>query len=329
MIDPFGRTITYLRVSVTDRCNLRCSYCMSEDMKFQPRAEILSLEEVDRLCSVFVGLGIRKIRITGGEPLVRRGVMTLFRSLGRHLQSGALDELALTTNGTRLSRFAAPLAACGVRRVNVSLDTLDGATFTRLTRGGRIGDVFEGLAAAKAAGLAVKINTVVLRGINDGEIDDLVAWCGVQDFDLTLIETMPMGETETARTDRYLPLEGLRARLDRRWTLTDIAENACGPARYVHIGETGRRLGFITPMSRNFCQGCNRVRLTSTGRLFLCLGQDVSVELRSVVRSAESDGPLAAAIEDAIAWKPKGHAFAIDPATKRPAFSRHMNVTGG
>lgn len=329
MIDSFGREITYLRVSVTDRCNLRCSYCMAEDMVFRPRSELLSLEELDRICSVFIGLGVRKLRITGGEPLVRRGVMTLFKSLGHHLASGALDELTLTTNATRLSRHAAQLAACGVRRVNVSLDTLDAAKFERLTRGGRIGDVLDGIAEATAAGLAVKVNTVVLRGINDGELDDLIAWCGERGFGLTLIETMPLGEIEANRAGHYLPLLGVRARLADRWTLTDLADGTGGPARYVLVGETGCRLGFIAPMSQAFCAGCNRVRLTCTGRLYLCLGRNETADLRAVVKDSESDGPLIAAIEEAITRKPLGHAFVIDPATKRPAIDRHMSVTGG
>ena len=329
MIDPYGRKITYLRVSVTDRCNLRCSYCMSENMVFKPRTEVLSFEELDRICSVFVDHGVRKIRITGGEPLVRRGVMTLFRSLGRHLESGALNELTLTTNGTRLARFAASLAACGVRRVNVSLDTLDAGTFKQLTRGGRIENVFEGLATAKAAGLAVKINTVVLRGINDGEIDDLIAWCGERAFDLTLIETMPMGDGVATQPGRYLPLEDLRGWLSARWTLTDIADDTAGPARYARINETGQRIGFITPMSHGFCQACNRVRLTSTGRLYLCLGQDTYADLRKTVRASESNGPLTATIENAVILKPKGHDFVVGSAVAQPSVARSMSATGG
>ncbi len=329
MIDPYGRKITYLRVSVTDRCNLRCSYCMAEDMVFLPKSDILSLEELDRICSVFVGMGVRKLRITGGEPLVRRGVMTLFESLGRHLKSGALDELTLTTNATQLAKHADGLAACGVRRVNVSLDTLDAGRFETLTRGGRINEVMEGLAAADEAGLAVKINTVALRGINDDEFDDLIAWCGKRGFDMTLIETMPMGEIEADRTDHYLALAELKPQLATRWTLTDLPDKSGGPARYARIGETGRRIGFITPMSHNFCEDCNRVRLTCTGHLYMCLGQDDSADLRAAVRASESNIPLTAAIEGAVARKPKGHDFIIDPATKRPAVDRHMSVTGG
>ncbi|MBE0530987.1 MAG: GTP 3',8-cyclase MoaA [Rhodospirillales bacterium] len=329
MIDPFGRKITYLRVSVTDRCNLRCSYCMAEHMEFLPRQELLSLEELDRVCSAFVRRGVKKLRITGGEPLVRRGVMTLFQSLSRHLKSGALDELTLTTNGTQLAKYAGELAACGVRRVNVSLDTLDAGRFAALTRGGRLDEVLEGVAAAKAAGLAVKINAVALKGVNEGEIDDLIAWCGERGFDLTLIETMPLGEIEGDRTDHYLPLSEVRIRLERRWTLTDLPLSTGGPARYVAIGETGQRLGFITPMTHNFCEGCNRVRLTCTGTLYMCLGQDDAADLRQPLRASEGDQALLAAIDVAIARKPKGHDFIIDPATKRPAVERHMSVTGG
>ena len=329
MIDPFGRRITYLRVSVTDRCNLRCSYCMAEHMEFLPRNELLSLEELDRVCSAFVRRGVRKLRITGGEPLVRRGVMTLFRSLGRHLASGALDELTLTTNGTQLARYAGELADCGVKRVNVSLDTLDAGRFAALTRGGRLDEVLEGLAAADRAGLRVKINTVALKGVNEAEIDDLVAWCGGRGFDLTFIETMPMGEIEGDRTDHSLPLSAVRARLERRWTLADLPLSTGGPARYAAVAETGRRLGFITPMTHNFCEGCNRVRLTCTGTLFMCLGQDDAADLRAPLRASEGDEALLAAIDAAIARKPKGHDFVIDPATKRPAVERHMSVTGG
>ncbi len=329
MIDPFGRKITYLRVSVTDRCNLRCSYCMAEHMEFLPRQELLSLEELDRVCSAFVRRGVKKLRITGGEPLVRRGVMTLFRSLGRHLEKGTLDELTLTTNGTQLAKYAGDLAACGVERVNVSLDTLNAGRFAALTRGGRLHEVLEGVAAAKAAGLAVKINAVALKGVNEGEIDDLIIWCGERGFDLTLIETMPLGEIEGDRTDHYLPLSELRSRLERRWALTDLPMTTGGPARYVAVAETGRRLGFITPMTHNFCEGCNRVRLTCTGTLYMCLGQDDAADLRVPLRASEGDEALLAAIDAAIARKPKGHDFIIDPATKRPAVERHMSVTGG
>ena len=329
MIDPFGRKITYLRVSVTDRCNYRCSYCMAENMVFLPKKELLSLEELDRVCTAFVRRGVRKLRLTGGEPLVRRGVMTLFQSLGRFVDGGELDELTLTTNASRLAVFAKALAACGVRRVNVSLDTLDAAQFAELTRGGKIADVMDGLAAAVDAGLAVKINTVALKGINDRVMDDLIGWCGERGFDMTLIETMPMGEIEDDRTDYYLPLVDLKADLARRWSLTDIPETTGGPARYVRIGETGRKLGFITPMSHNFCEGCNRVRLTCTGTLYMCLGQEDSVDLRTPLRISDGDGLLMEAIDRAVAAKPKGHDFIIDPATNAPAVPRHMSVTGG
>jgi len=281
------------------------------------------------VCSAFVARGVRKLRITGGEPLVRRGVMTLFRSLGRHLEKGTLDELTLTTNGTQLAKYAGDLAACGVERVNVSLDTLNAGRFAALTRGGRLQEVLEGVAAAKAAGLAVKINAVALKGVNEGEIDDLIIWCGERGLDLTLIETMPLGEIEGDRTDHYLPLSELRARLERRWTLTDLPMTTGGPARYVAIAETGRRLGFITPMTHNFCEGCNRVRLTCTGTLYMCLGQDDAADLRTPLRASEGDEALLTAIDAAIARKPKGHDFIIDPATKRPAVERHMSVTGG
>ncbi|MBL6929045.1 MAG: GTP 3',8-cyclase MoaA [Rhodospirillales bacterium] len=329
MKDPFGRKITYLRVSVTDRCNFRCTYCMAEDMVFLPKADILSLEELDRICTAFVHRGVRKLRLSGGEPLVRRGVMSLFRSLGRHLDSGDLDELTLTTNATQLAKHAAELFDCGVRRVNVSMDTLDPKTFDALTRGGRLHQVLEGVEAAASAGLGVKINTVALRGVNETEIPDLVGWCGQNGFDLTLIETMPMGEIDADRTDYYLPLAKVREQLQSRWTLTDIPETTGGPSTYVSIGETGKKVGFITPMSHNFCESCNRVRLTCTGKLYMCLGQDDHVDLRAAVREAESDGPLMEAIDKAIAHKPKGHDFVIDPATKTPSVQRHMNVTGG
>ncbi len=329
MKDPFGRKINYLRVSVTDRCNFRCTYCMAENMVFLPKTEILSLEELDRICTTFVHRGVRKLRLSGGEPLVRRGVTSLFRSLGRHLDSGDLDELTLTTNGTQLAKYAAELFDCGVRRVNVSMDTRDAETFDQLTRGGRLDQVLEGIEAAASAGLAIKINTVALRGVNETEIPDLVGWCGKNGFDLTLIETMPMGEIDADRTDFYLPLADVRERLQSHWTLTDIAETTGGPSRYVRIGETRQKVGFITPMSHNFCESCNRVRLTCTGKLYMCLGQDDHADLRAAVRESESDGPLMGAIDEAIGRKPKGHDFIIDPTTKTPAVQRHMSVTGG
>ena len=329
MIDPFGRPISYLRVSVTDRCDFRCVYCMSERMTFLPKADLLTLEELDRVCGVFVGLGVRKLRLTGGEPLVRRNVMWLIRRLGRHLGTGALDELTLTTNASQLSRFADELHDCGVRRINVSLDTLDRDRFRVITRWGKYDKVMEGLATAKAAGLAVKINAVALKGVNEDEFDRMIRWCGDEGFDLTLIETMPMGDIEGDRTSQYLPLTEVRARLAERWTLKDIPYRSGGPARYVEIAETGGRLGFITPLTHNFCESCNRVRLTCTGTLYMCLGQDDAADLRAPIRASESDAPLIDAIHEAIARKPKGHDFVIDRRGRRPAVGRNMSVTGG
>ncbi|HEV2098433.1 MAG TPA: GTP 3',8-cyclase MoaA [Stellaceae bacterium] len=330
MIDPFGRTITYLRVSVTDRCDFRCVYCMAEEMTFLPKAELLTLEELDRMCSAFIRLGVRKLRLTGGEPLVRRDIMTLFRSLGRQIATGALDELTLTTNGSRLARYAGELADCGVRRVNVSLDTLDPAKFTEITRRGRLEVVLDGLAAAKAAGLAVKINTVALRGVNEDELSDLVAWCGDQGFDLVFIEVMPMGDIGGEnRLDQYLPLSLVRARLQQRWTLDDSDYRTGGPARYADVRETGRRLGFITPLTHNFCESCNRVRLTCTGTLYMCLGQEDAADLRTPLRQSEGDEAVVAAIREAIGRKPRGHDFIIDRRHNQPAVARHMSVTGG
>jgi cyclic pyranopterin phosphate synthase len=330
MIDPFGRHITYLRVSVTDRCDFRCVYCMAEEMEFLPKHEVLTLEELDRVCSAFVRLGVRKLRLTGGEPLVRRNIMSLFRALGRHLVSGALDELTLTTNGSQLARYAGELAECGVRRVNVSLDTLDSARFAEITRRGRLDRVLAGIDAAKRAGLQVKINTVALRGVNEDEFDRLVAWCGEQGFDLVFIEVMPMGDIggET-RLDQYLPLSLVRARLQRRWTLDPTDYRTGGPARYVTVRETGRRLGFITPLTHNFCESCNRVRLTCTGTLYMCLGQEDAADLRTPLRRSEGDEAVERAIIEAIARKPKGHDFIIDRRHNRPALARHMSVTGG
>jgi cyclic pyranopterin phosphate synthase len=328
MIDPFGRAITYLRVSVTDRCDLRCTYCMAEDMTFLPKADILSLEELDRLCAVFIRLGTTKIRITGGEPLVRRDVMTLFRSLGARLGQG-LHELTLTTNGTQLAKHAEALVAAGVRRVNVSLDTLDAAKFTQATRWGRIEKTLEGIFAARAVGLAVKINAVALKGFNEDEFDDLLAWTGEHGFDLCLIETMPMGAIDADRTDQYLPLSLVRSRLRQRWTLTETDYQTGGPARYYTVAETGGRIGFITPMTHNFCESCNRVRLTCTGTLYMCLGQDDAADFRRVLRAGADDEALEAAIVAAIARKPKGHDFVIDRRTSQPAVARHMSVTGG
>ena len=330
MIDPFGRHISYLRVSVTDRCDFRCVYCMTEDMTFLPKAEILTLEELDRLCSAFVRLGVRKLRLTGGEPLVRRNVMSLVRALSRHLETGALDELTLTTNGSQLAKYAGDLAGLGVRRINVSLDTLDAAKFAAITRWGRLDQVRGGIAAAKAAGLAVKINTVALKGVNDDEFDDLVAWCGAEGFDLTFIEVMPMGDVGAeTRVEQYLPLSVVRARLNRRWTLADTDERSGGPARYARVAETGGRIGFITPLTHNFCESCNRVRVTCTGTLYMCLGQEDAADLRAPLRAGDDDAALEAAIHAAIASKPKGHDFVIDRRHTRPAVARHMSVTGG
>ncbi|HEB79054.1 MAG TPA: GTP 3',8-cyclase MoaA [Rhodospirillales bacterium] len=331
MIDPFGRKITYLRVSVTGRCNFRCSYCMSEDAPLLPREDLLSLEEMDRLCGAFIKRGVRKLRITGGEPLVRRNVMSLIASLGRHLKSGDLDEMTLTTNASRLSKYAAGLYSCGVRRVNVSLDTLDKDKFREITRHGDLDKVLDGIMAAKDAGLKVKINAVALKGVNDMEAGELVAWCGEQGFDISFIETMPLGAAASGRVDRFIPLSGLRARLERAWTLEDIkAEDGFGgPSRYAQVAETGRRVGFITPLSRHFCETCNRVRLTCIGTLYLCLGRDAAIDLRGPLRASESDEALSAAIDAAIAQKPKGHDFVINPDDARPALARNMNVTGG
>ena len=330
LIDPFGRTVNYLRVSVTDRCDFRCVYCMSEEMTFLPKAEILTLEELDRVCTAFVRRGVRKLRLTGGEPLVRRNIMSLFRNLSRHLESGMLDELTVTTNGSQLAKYADELVACGVKRINVSLDTLDRDKFTAITRWGRFDQVMTGIEAAVAAGLQIKINCVALKGVNDNEFHEFVAWCGKRGFDLTFIEVMPMGDIggET-RLDQYLPLSMVRAELNRRWSLEDIDYATGGPARYMRCGETGGRIGFITPLTHNFCESCNRVRLTCTGTLYMCLGQADAADLRSAVRAGESDGPLMAAIDEAIGRKPKGHDFIIDRRRKTPSVGRHMSMTGG
>ena len=328
LIDPFGRAITYLRVSVTDRCDLRCVYCMAEDMNFLPKSEVLTLEELERLCAAFIRLGTRKLRLTGGEPLVRRDVIGLFARLGQHLGHG-LDELTLTTNGTQLAKHATALAEAGVRRVNVSLDTLDPAAFTRITRWGRIERVFEGIDAAAAAGLHVKINAVALKGVNEDELAGMLAWCGTRGHDLTLIETMPMGQIEADRADQYLPLSLVRARLRQRFTLTESPHRTGGPARYFDVAETGTRIGFITPMTHNFCETCNRVRLTCTGTLYMCLGQDDAADLRQVLRDGATDAELDAALRLAITRKPLGHDFVIDRRGTAPAVARHMSLTGG
>ncbi|WP_430513322.1 GTP 3',8-cyclase MoaA [Pannonibacter phragmitetus] len=329
MTDPFGRDISYLRVSVTDRCDFRCVYCMAEDMTFLPKREVLSLEELDRLCSAFIGKGVRRLRLTGGEPLVRKGIMGLIRSLSRHLQSGALDELTLTTNGSQLARYATELADAGVRRLNVSVDTLDADRFRAITRWGDLPKVMEGIKAAKAAGLSIKINMVALKGVNEDEIVPMLEWAHGEGHDLTLIETMPMGEIDGDRTDQYLPLSEVRARLAERFTLTGIPYKTGGPARYMQIEETGGRIGFITPMTHNFCESCNRVRITCTGMLYMCLGQDDSADLRAPLRASEGDELLSRTIDEAIGRKPKGHDFVIDRRTNKPSVSRHMSVTGG
>ncbi len=329
LIDPFQRAITYLRVSVTDRCDFRCVYCMSEHMTFLPKADLLSLEELDRLCSAFVAKGVTKLRLTGGEPLVRRGVMTLVSSLSRHLRSGALDELTLTTNGSQLEKYAAELKDYGVERINVSIDTLNPDTFRAITRWGDLDKVLAGIDAAQAAGLKVKINAVALKGVNEDEIGDLVAWAHGRGMDITLIEVMPLGDIEESRLDQYLPLSLVRARLAQRFTLEDIDYQTGGPARYTRVQETGGRLGFITPLTHNFCESCNRVRVTCTGTLFMCLGQEDAADLRTPLRASESDDLLQAAIDDAITRKPKGHDFVIDRRQQRPAVARHMSTTGG
>ena len=331
LVDPCARPISYLRVSVTDRSDFRCTYCMAEHMQFLPKKELLTLEELDRLCTAFVGMGVEKLRITGGEPLVRRDIMTFFRAMSRHLDSGALKELTLTTNGSQLGRFAADLAALGVRRVNVSLDTLDEEKFARITRWGRLPQVMEGIRAATAAGLRVKINAVALKGFNEDELFTLVDWCGAEGHDLTFIEVMPMGDLgEEDRLDQYWALSDLRDRLAERFTLTHLAERTGGPARYVRLEETGQKIGFITPLTHNFCESCNRVRLTCTGELYMCLGQEDMADLRAPLRAHPDDNaPLASAIRAAIARKPKGHDFDYSRQTVAGQVSRHMSHTGG
>jgi GTP 3',8-cyclase len=329
LIDPFGRKVSYLRVSVTDRCDFRCIYCMAEDMHFLPKRDILTLEELDRVSTAFIERGVRKLRLTGGEPLVRRNIMQLVASLSRHLSSGALEELTLTTNGSQLARFAQELAGHGVKRINVSLDTRDPDKFRRITRWGELGKVLAGIEAAQAAGLAVKINMVALSSLNEEEIEPMLLWCHDRGMDLTLIETMPLGEIDGDRTDQYLPLSLVRSRLQERYGLEDIPYKTGGPARYVRIKETGGRLGFITPLTHNFCESCNRVRLTCTGTLFMCLGQEDAADLRAPLRASEGNDLLNAAIDEAIGRKPRGHDFIIDRQHNRPALSRHMSVTGG
>ncbi len=330
LIDPFARAISYLRVSVTDRCDFRCAYCMTEHMTFLPKAELLTLEELDRLCSNFIALGVEKLRITGGEPLVRKGIMTFFDSMSRHLQSGALQELTLTTNGSQLRKYAKDLAACGVKRINVSLDTLDDKKFAEITRWGRLGQVLDGIEAAKEAGLQVKINAVALKGFNEDELFTLTAWCAAANHDLTFIEVMPMGDMgEAQRIDQYWPLKDLRARLATRYSLEDLPDRTGGPARYVRLAETGQRVGFITPLTHNFCESCNRVRLTCTGELYMCLGQEDMADLRAPLRASPDNAALRQAIRRAIARKPKGHDFDYTRQVVKGQMTRHMSHTGG
>jgi GTP 3',8-cyclase len=329
LVDPFGRAISYLRVSVTDRCDMRCVYCMSEDMNFLPKRDLLTLEELDRLCTAFVGRGVRKLRITGGEPLVRRNIVHLFHALGRHIESGALAELTLTTNGSQLAYHAKELAEAGVRRLNVSLDTLDPAKYKAITRWGDHAQTMAGIDAAQAAGLSVKINMVALKGMNEAEIVAMLEWAHARGFDLTLIEVMPLGAIDAPRADQFLPLNLVEARLKERFTLREIDYRTGGPARYVHVAETGGRLGFITPLTHNFCESCNRVRVTCTGTLYMCLGQEDAADLRAPMRASQTDGLLHEALDAAIARKPKGHDFIIDRYHAKPAVRRHMSVTGG
>jgi cyclic pyranopterin phosphate synthase len=329
LVDSFGRAITYVRVSVTDRCDFRCVYCMAEEMTFLPRRELLSLEELDRLCSAFIKMGTRKLRITGGEPLVRRDIMELFRSLSQHLEAGTLQELTLTTNGSQLARFADELASCGVRRINVSLDTLDPSRFKAITRRGDLDRVLSGIDAAQQAGLSVKINVVALKGVNEDEFERMVRWAHARGMGLTFIEVMPLGEIETARIDQHLPLTKVRAQLARHFSLQETDYRTGGPARYVRALETGGLIGFITPLTHNFCETCNRVRVTCAGTLYMCLGHEDAADLRSPLRASEGNGLLKMAIRGAIARKPKGHDFVIDRTSDRPAVARHMSVTGG
>lgn len=328
LVDLFGRRISYLRLSVTDRCDLRCVYCMAEDMAFVPRNQLLTLEELDRLASAFVARGVAKIRLTGGEPLVRKGVMDLVSSLSRHLAAGRLKELTLTTNGSLLAHHADGLARAGVRRVNVSLDTLDASRFRALTRQGTLGVVMEGLLAAQEAGLKVKLNAVALKGSTEEEIHDLITFAHGRGMDLTLIETMPLGDVGADRTDQYLSLDILRRIIETRWTLADTTERSGGPARYVRVAETGGRIGFITPLTHSFCETCNRVRVSATGMLYTCLGQEDQVDLRAPLRACEGDEALHAAIDAGIRAKPRGHDFVI-ARNGAPALARHMSALGG
>ena len=331
LIDPFDRTISYLRVSVTDRCDFRCVYCMAEKMQFLPKKDLLTLEELDKVCSVFVEMGIKKIRITGGEPLVRRNILSFFEGISRHLISGALSELTLTTNGSQLVKFAKPLSDLGIKRVNISLDTLNPEKFKEITRWGRLDQVLEGVQAAKSAGLAVKINTVALKKTNENELHQFVKWCGDEGFDLTFIEVMPMGDFGVEdRLDQYWSLQDLRGELEKRWTLEDLSISTGGPARYSSVKETGQKIGFITPLTHNFCESCNRVRLTCTGQLFMCLGQEEDADLRSALRlNSKNDILLRQRIRSAVARKPKGHDFDYTRQKVTGQMSRHMSHTGG
>jgi len=329
LIDPFGRHVSYLRVSVTDRCDFRCVYCMSENMNFLPKADLLTLEELDRLCSAFISRGVKKLRLTGGEPLVRKGIMTLVESLSRHLKTGALEELTLTTNGSQLRKHASELAKHGVKRINVSVDTLDEAKFREITRWGELPKVLDGIKAAQDAGIAVKLNAVALKGVNEFEIPAMINWAHERKMDFTLIETMPLGDIDGDRTEQYLPLSQVRASLMDHFTLEDISYQTGGPARYARVKETGGRIGFITPLTHNFCESCNRVRLTCTGTLYMCLGQNDAADLRAPLRASESDDLVLRAIDEAIGRKPKGHDFIIDRDHNKPAVARHMSVTGG
>jgi cyclic pyranopterin phosphate synthase len=329
LIDPFGRHVSYIRLSVTDRCDFRCVYCMSEDMHFLPKQDLLSLEELDRLCSAFISRGVNKLRITGGEPLVRRDIMTLFQKLSRHLQAGNLQELTLTTNGSQLARHAQALADCGVKRINVSLDTLNPDLFRTITRWGDFDKVMAGIDAAQKAGLAVKINAVALKGVNEDEIIPMVDWAHGRGMDITFIEVMPMGDIEAERFDQYWPLTQVKTRLAERFTLQDVQDRTAGPARYMRVKETGGRIGFITPLTHNFCESCNRVRVTCTGTLYMCLGQEDAVDLRTPLRASPDNAALYHAIDQAILRKPKGHDFIIDRGAPRMAVGRHMSVTGG
>ena len=330
LIDPFNRTITYLRVSVTDRCDFRCVYCMSENMNFLPKADLLTLEELDKMCSAFISQGVEKLRITGGEPLVRRNIMEFFESISRHLKTGELKELTLTTNGSQLHRFAEKLSEIGIKRINVSLDTLNEQKFSKITRWGRLSQVLKGIDAALAAGIKIKINTVALKDFNEDELEEIVQWCANRKMDLTFIEVMPMGDIGNEnRLNQYWPLSDLRKKLSETWTLYDTDEQTGGPARYVRLNETGQKIGFITPMTHNFCESCNRVRLTCTGELYQCLGQEDQVDLRKILRNHSDTEPLIQAIHNAISKKPKGHDFDYSRQSISGQMTRHMSHTGG